>query len=683
MAISEKYFRYMDRYGETRPVRFLSESPDEQDVIALRHDVDHDLDIAMEMAYWESERGLKSTYYMLHTAPYWKDESFVEKCLQIQDFGHEVGVHLNVLTEWFSGAVDDPEARLKEIIRPLMENGVDIVGCSAHGDKVCYSGGFINYWLFTELKPDDPAASESGKSAEGVREGNPEKKIVYPKDEKLTRKDGRVFGLWSVRMADVGLRYEANFVKTGRYFSDSGGGWVRSADPMTEDLSRGRSVVLMHPVHWRAPQRIYFFLSTARSGSKWLANYLDKATPLTVRHEFTLNHRYKSDAPVFEKRTAEGFTSLVERKDEAKELLWEARAWIDDLGKDYAEANVYLERFIPELKEIFPDAVLTHLVRSPADVVTSIMNRDWYDTPEDDRHPVIDASGWEKMGQFEKALWYVKKTNETLMRECDRRITFERMVSDHDYLRDILKSMGIAVFPRLGEAHFAKIINANSARSFPAYGEWGSERKALYHSTLGHVLSRLGYGSRGVLGRLSDHLNSASRRLKLWALNIYRYFSRPEKPVELACMDFRGNRISGCSWDGCDANFVPEGLEIVPWGGRHAYLFLGGSSWHELESGDGWEVKIGIYYRGSVRLSLESGDSAQLFALMYDKNGALAAKRRLGRITMGFNPLFFSFKPRGDTARFNIAVYLSSRALPERLTVEEFNLEMAPSVENA
>ena len=35
--------------------------------IALRHDVDHDLELALEMAHHEWRLGFKATYYLLHT----------------------------------------------------------------------------------------------------------------------------------------------------------------------------------------------------------------------------------------------------------------------------------------------------------------------------------------------------------------------------------------------------------------------------------------------------------------------------------------------------------------------------------------------------------------------------------------------------------------------------------------
>src|SRR4051794_23504742 len=99
MALARHYLEYLKHFGKTVPLAELigSSSPD---LVGLRHDVDHDLDLALEMAFWEAEAGCRSSYFVLHTAPYWQDPRLLEKCLQIQDFGHEVGLHLNLLSEW-------------------------------------------------------------------------------------------------------------------------------------------------------------------------------------------------------------------------------------------------------------------------------------------------------------------------------------------------------------------------------------------------------------------------------------------------------------------------------------------------------------------------------------------------------------------------------------------------------
>ena len=97
---------------------------------------------------------------------------------------------------------------------------------------------------------------------------------------------------------------------------------------------------------------------------------------------------------------------LLKNNDEIRQLCIESRNWVETIDGDYGEANVYLERVLNELQDVFPEAEFVHLYRDPKDVVRSLMNRDWYEVPEDNKHPVMGVPFWSKMSQFEKVCWY-------------------------------------------------------------------------------------------------------------------------------------------------------------------------------------------------------------------------------------------------------------------------------------
>ena len=50
-------------------------------IIGLRHDVDNVIEPAVEFALWEAERGYRSTYFVLHSAPYWQDKDLLQRSL--------------------------------------------------------------------------------------------------------------------------------------------------------------------------------------------------------------------------------------------------------------------------------------------------------------------------------------------------------------------------------------------------------------------------------------------------------------------------------------------------------------------------------------------------------------------------------------------------------------------------
>ena len=53
------------------------------DVIGLRHDVDNEIDSSVAFAQWEADRGYRSTYYILHSAPYWQDKTLLRKSVDV------------------------------------------------------------------------------------------------------------------------------------------------------------------------------------------------------------------------------------------------------------------------------------------------------------------------------------------------------------------------------------------------------------------------------------------------------------------------------------------------------------------------------------------------------------------------------------------------------------------------
>jgi hypothetical protein len=696
MSISPDYFKYLKHFDKTVTVKEFFENTHVSNLIALRHDVDHDLDIALELSYWEKEYGIRSTYFLLHSADYWSGERFVEKCLQIQDFGHEIGLHLNVISEWMKGRLSDVFPYLEELVNQFREAGIRLSGVSTHGDKLCYERQFVNYWCFSELRPSDPVKTESGICAEGIAINDKNFQIKYPETHRIVRNDGKAFDFWSVSMKRLGIVYDASHVQCDSYYTDTGGGWYRSEDPLKCNLSSGRHQILMHPINWRGQQKMYFFLSTARSGSKWLVNFLDRTTPLRTRHEFTLNHRFrdgdllaenllpfpwlvyvinrffrrffKAKKLVAKKRTAVGFRELVEKKDEVKGLMIEARAWVDELTQDYAEANVYLERFIPIVREVFPEATLIHLHRDPRNVIRSILNRNWYNTPEDSKHPVMKKEGWNSLTQFEKACWYIRKTNEALVSACSRRLAFEKMVSDSDYLAEQLRSLNIPVFPRLALKEFNKRINENRSYEFPDYAEWTAEDKQAFHSICDPINEILGYETSG--GIPNEPLESAHPK----KMPLERGLNEVSPNKVILETDFR-NTSKFYSLRGCMIKSSEDGFGVFPHGNKLSYLLIGGGKWHYLKGNEGWLSKIGHYYQCVLDAEVLQNTQVVLICLMYNQRGYLVSKHTIGLVKYGVNPYKFLFKVRGDARRFNIALCFPASVVQGSLKIKKIRIE--------
>lgn len=184
-----------------------------EETIAIRHDVDHSIVHAAKFAKWEAEHGINSTYFVLPTAPYWKQEETIEIALYMQALGHEIGVHNDAHCaagrgERVKGGMQD--GPLDEIAMELLYAwtvelriaGLDITGCADHG-----GGEPSNVALWREPLNHTPA--------------------------------------------EVGLDYEAYELhhRGANYISDNRGGWRA---PL-EKVEGKQSHVLIHPCHWRLP----------------------------------------------------------------------------------------------------------------------------------------------------------------------------------------------------------------------------------------------------------------------------------------------------------------------------------------------------------------------------------------------------------------------------------------------
>jgi hypothetical protein len=169
----------------------------------------------------EHARGLRGTYFVLHTALYWDEPELLPRLRRLQELGHEVGLHHDLLTLERVHRLDVREVAERELGR-LRSGGIDVVGAAAHGSPWCHRLGFHNNYVFTGW--DEPVPG-------------------FPEAEVRQKLDPR----------ELGLEYEAYHVEYDEYFSDSAFEDGRRCHPASLELAAGRrTVVLVHPCHWDA-----------------------------------------------------------------------------------------------------------------------------------------------------------------------------------------------------------------------------------------------------------------------------------------------------------------------------------------------------------------------------------------------------------------------------------------------
>jgi hypothetical protein len=173
-------------------------------VVGLRHDVDHNIYKAIEMAKIEKSKGFRSTYFILATAEYFgkidtsgllRHKETASLVTAISETGSEIGIHNDLLSVWMLYNLDPYKFNADELsfYRSLK---IPIYGSAAHGSSLGKVIKIACYELFSDFAKRDS--------------------IAY---------DGKYYRLGKRSLQDYGFAYEAYAVDYGYYYSDSGGDW--------------------------------------------------------------------------------------------------------------------------------------------------------------------------------------------------------------------------------------------------------------------------------------------------------------------------------------------------------------------------------------------------------------------------------------------------------------------------
>jgi hypothetical protein len=206
--------------GHVAPMETIADGLADLRTIGMRHDCDNVIEPAVLMAEWEARRGYCSTYYILHTSPYWQDKPLLRHSLNvIASYGHEIGIHNDAITVALETG-RKPADILREAIDELRGYGHTIRSTVAHGNRRCHKDHYVNDEMFVECYR--PGYGSIGR-----------------------------LGFEPVSLAEFGLDFDANWLARGDYLSDSGGEWSRSfADVAAEWPEKGQLHMLVHPDWW-------------------------------------------------------------------------------------------------------------------------------------------------------------------------------------------------------------------------------------------------------------------------------------------------------------------------------------------------------------------------------------------------------------------------------------------------
>lgn len=233
-----KHLSSSDRFMLVTQKDFKNVSATNKVIISLRYDIDDNIEEAVRFAYRENKYGIKSTYYVLHTAGYYgvtdvnyfKRNNKVAKYLfkMQNDYGQEIGWHNDLVTIQIVYNLDS-RVFLRNELEWLRGNGVNIYGTNSHGSGYCYQYHYVNAYFWNHTI--------------GSSEGNFYNWIYVPKDGKniVIEKDD---------LSSYNLTYDGDLNHADIFLTDSGREWyMEKVNFDTIPLGK-KVIVLLHPQHW-------------------------------------------------------------------------------------------------------------------------------------------------------------------------------------------------------------------------------------------------------------------------------------------------------------------------------------------------------------------------------------------------------------------------------------------------
>jgi len=244
----EKYAAFLNKISDTSKYIVLPLNEFRQTynprkiVIGLRHDVDNDLNVAYKFSQIESNLGFRSTYFILHSAPYYlvnannmevHSNEIIPILKSMQNEKHfEIGWHNDLVTLQVIYNIN-PVTFFHNELNWLRANGIKIYGTAAHGSNYCKTYHYLNFYFFEECS--FPIVV------------NRENNIYVPKD-------GKSIKLIKGKLSDFNLQYEAYFLNNNKAYSDAtvtnGIRWNIGMLDLTQLQPGDRAIVLLHPIHW-------------------------------------------------------------------------------------------------------------------------------------------------------------------------------------------------------------------------------------------------------------------------------------------------------------------------------------------------------------------------------------------------------------------------------------------------
>jgi hypothetical protein len=244
---------------------------------------------------------------------------------------------------------------------------------------------------------------------------------------------------------------------------------------------------------WANGKNIFFVLAIGRSGTKFLADLLNKAPGTYVAHE-----------PV--QRDFRAYQRAFHSEEEAMKYIQgfrkrEIYLRCRDKGiNTYGEVDSVLRRHGNALREAFPRASFIHLIRDGRDVVRSMISRDTL-TPRDPKTKYIYPTSkdlfkdqWPHMSRFERLCWLWAVENGYLRGCIGHKVRFEEVISDYEYFRqEILDPLCLDIPEETWRKAVRLPKNVTKQYGIPHWTTWKASETQTFLRICGREMRANGY----------------------------------------------------------------------------------------------------------------------------------------------------------------------------------------------
>ncbi|MGR9074046.1 MAG: sulfotransferase [Gammaproteobacteria bacterium] len=245
---------------------------------------------------------------------------------------------------------------------------------------------------------------------------------------------------------------------------------------------------------WYRSTLIFFIFASNRSGTKFLADFLNSAlADGIVQHEAKADDYWSHPKARQNEAEADRYIRTF-RRPEIYLRVAKTGTMI------YGEVNPFLRRHVKAIQAFMPEAKCIHMTRDGRDVVRSLMTR-LYLGPKDptnilirpiDGDPYLEK--WDDMDRFARICWIWSDDNRYLRKHCPHRIQFEKIRSDYAYFKkEVLDYLGISISEDVWKAFVAKPRNHTPEFTFPRWEQWSDDQKRIFSDICGEEMRLNGY----------------------------------------------------------------------------------------------------------------------------------------------------------------------------------------------